>query len=375
MKSTLITMILIPASVLWGQASNSGPSEPTHRSFYSGNNLRMEWSEADVASSPGNQDDPGYDLYRKGYELIIQEKWKNAQEVFSELVKRYPGSEYRDDAMYWMAYALKFREKNEAIAAYNAFLHQYRDSKYYDDAVADLNELRSAVVVRTPRAEELAPPPAGGDVLFVPQPEMMERQLRLLERRMRLQAPLATHGLARELEYAREKTTLDSDTQLKIDVLYTLRRSPKDENGFKTIRQIALDHSQNTHVRIAALEALVEFDKFDPFTVLVNVVRTDTNAEVQNDAIVYIARAAKDKNKSVSILVDLFNSLSEKKTEQRHNIFYTIAEIGNNSAVDFLTKVARSDEAQELRSDAVYYLGTIGSDRARKALYELLKNK
>ncbi|HEX9657102.1 MAG TPA: HEAT repeat domain-containing protein [Bacteroidota bacterium] len=372
MKLVFIATIFLPASIAWGQASTTMSSQPSQYSFHSGNKLRMEWSDA--ASKPGNQDDPGYDLYKRGYELIIQEKWKNAQEVLSELVKRYPRSEYRDDAMYWMAYALKFREKNEAMAAYNNFLHQYRDSKYYDDAVADLNELRSTVVIRAPGAEELTPP-TEVDVLFVPQPEMMERQLRSLERRMRLRAPLADYGRARKFESAHWTSTLDSDTQLKIDVLYTLRRSPKDENGFKTIRRIALDHSQNTHVRIAALEALVEFDKFDPFTVFVNVAKTDTNAEVQNDAIVYIARTTKDKNKSVSILVDLYNSLPENKTDQRHNIFYTIAEIGNNKAVDFLTKVARSDEARDLRSDAVYYLGTIGNDRAREALYELLKSK
>ncbi len=373
MKPTFIAMIFLPASIMWVQALPLASSRTSKSSIHSGNEFTMEWSG--TAPKPSNPDDPGYDLYRKGYELIIQEKWKNAEEVFSELVKRYPKSEYKDDAMYWMAYAMKFREKNKAITAYNDFLHQYRDSKYYDDAVADLNELRSTVVVRAPQAEELTPPPPGVDVLFVPRPEMMERQLRSVERRMRLRSPLTEYARTHELESADETSSLDGDSQLKIDVLYTLRRSPKDESGFKTIREIALDHSQNTYVRIAALEALVEFDRFDPLAVFVNVAKTDTNDEVQNDAIVYIARATKDKNKSVSILVDLYDSLPENKKEQRHNIFYTIAEIGNNRAIDFLAKVARSGEARDLRSDAVYYLGTIGSDRAREALYQLLKSK
>ncbi|MER3523613.1 MAG: hypothetical protein C4326_05965 [Ignavibacteria bacterium] len=54
---------------------------------------------------------------------------------------------------------------------------------------------------------------------------------------------------------------------------------------------------------------------------------------------------------------------------------YAIAEIGNEKAVDFLASVARTHERVELRSDAVYYLGSIGSEKSRAALLRILKGK
>ena len=49
--------------------------------------------------------------------------------------------------------------------------------------------------------------------------------------------------------------------------------------------------------------------------------------------------------------------------------------MGNDKAVDFLKNVAMSDEDFDLRRDAVYYLGNIGGEKARSALYEILKSK
>jgi HEAT repeat protein len=82
-----------------------------------------------------------------------------------------------------------------------------------------------------------------------------------------------------------------------------------------------------------------------------------------------------DKNRSVETLIELFYAIPDSRAEQRGNVFYSIAEVGNDRAVDFLAKIAQSRGKYDLRSDAVYYLGSIGSERARTALYEILKEK
>ena len=56
--------------------------------------------------SDDQQNDPAYELYKTGYNLILEERWKDAQNRFAELVTRYPKSEYVDEAHYWTAYAL-----------------------------------------------------------------------------------------------------------------------------------------------------------------------------------------------------------------------------------------------------------------------------
>jgi HEAT repeat protein len=48
--------------------------------------------------------------------------------------------------------------------------------------------------------------------------------------------------------------------------------------------------------------------------------------------------------------------------------------MGTDRAVDFLAQVARDSSEDELRRDAVIYLGTIGGPKARNALYEILRS-
>lgn len=56
-------------------------------------------------------------------------------------------------------------------------------------------------------------------------------------------------------------------------------------------------------------------------------------------------------------------------------ILNAIGEIGNDKAVDMLTRIARTKGEYGLRSEAVFFLGNIGSERARSALYEILKGR
>jgi HEAT repeat protein len=53
---------------------------------------------------------------------------------------------------------------------------------------------------------------------------------------------------------------------------------------------------------------------------------------------------------------------------------YAIATIGDERATEFLAEVARSHPDYAIRGDAVFYLGTIGSENARAALLRLLQN-
>jgi HEAT repeat protein len=109
--------------------------------------------------------------------------------------------------------------------------------------------------------------------------------------------------------------------------------------------------------------------------VFVEIAKKDTNEEIQNLAIDYMGQLSKNKNKSIESLTELYDAIPSSRTSQRQIVLASIAEIGNEKAVDFLAKVARTSDDYDLRSDAVYYLGNIGGDGARAALYEILKGK
>jgi tetratricopeptide (TPR) repeat protein len=341
------------------------------------------WAIA-VTLTGDNTGDPGYALYKEGYNLILGEKWDDARKTFHRLLEKFPKSEYRDDAAYWSAYALKFTNAAQALDAYRKFINEYHSSSYYDDAVADFNSLQplppgSPAAPRNPRPPKAPRPEEGYSYSFAVAPDMrvLERQMRTLKRRMRMLPPRldgvrALGGFPGEVHAWKD---LDPDTRIKMEALYAISESPDDEKAFTTLRTVALDRAKPVQLRLVALDALSQYEKFDPLPVYLAVARNDTSSLLQTDAIAYIGEVSKDKGRSVDVLVDLYQSLPPGRDEPRQTIFYSIAEIGNDRAVDFLSSIARTDSNYQLRREAVYFLGNIGSERSRDALYQILQSR
>jgi len=330
-----------------------------------------------------NQEDPGYATYKEGYKLILDEQWAVARKKFADVISKYPKSEYIDDAEYWSAYAMKHINRKKAAEEYDRFVKEHPSSNYYDDAVADLanlavddnippNSLISGsdkiFTIKTPRGVNVRAP--------MPNMRALQHNLRRMERGLRAMPPhMATPAIAPMPSmnpFVEEK--LDPGTRLKMDALYALGQK-EDEKAYQTLKEVALDQKQPRPLREAAIQSLSDFRKFDVLPVYMEIAKKDTNEEVQNSAIEYIGQLGKDKNKSVETLAELFSTVPRQRTGQLETILFTVADIGNDKAVDFLTKVARTHENYDLRTDAVYYLGNIGGDKARAALYDILKGK
>ena len=187
--------------------------------------------------------------------------------------------------------------------------------------------------------------------------------------------PMSVHVPSMALWDSEREENLDPDTRVRLEALYAIGDTKEDETAFQTLKDVALDRSQNIRLRQAAIEVLSDFKKFDVMPVFLELARKDTNEAIQDAAIEFMGRANKDKNKSVDALVVLFNSMPGTRKEKLETVLYTIADVGNDKAIDFLATVARTHENYELRSDAVYYLGTIGGDKSRAMLYQILKSK
>ena len=110
-------------------------------------------------------------------------------------------------------------------------------------------------------------------------------------------------------------------------------------------------------------------------TFLAHVARTSENPEISLTAIDGIGEAGKDKNTVVETLVSLYRETPQKKTDLRETILYTVADVGNDRAVDFLGDVALNDPDYDARDNAVSLLGNIGGERARNVLYRVLKGQ
>jgi TolA-binding protein len=85
---TVITGILVAGTTVAARAAKE-PHFLVHRGSQNVDVIyAAEWDP------PQATRDPGYQLYRDGYRLILAEQWGEARKKFSELLRRYPHSRY-----------------------------------------------------------------------------------------------------------------------------------------------------------------------------------------------------------------------------------------------------------------------------------------
>jgi tetratricopeptide (TPR) repeat protein len=390
MKSIMFISATILLSITIGAARQNG------RAYFVFNGTPSPHAiEADAKAEAGRQNDPDYQAYQEGYRLVLNGQWQEAKKKFDGFLKKYPKSTFTDDARYWAAYAVKHYDRKSAVTAYVKFLGDFPNSRYFEDAVADLSELEKRnghpIVIREATGSVGTPVPVpdadapSGAVTVTVQSEsrnsspgavtgysMQKKTMASLEkalRRMRLpRAPFRFPGFWEDGE-------IDKATQVKMEALRALADSKDDTGSFTVLREVALDRASAKPLRIAAMEELSDRRSPDPLPVYLMIAKGDTDEQIQDVAFDQIGRCSSDKNRSVESLIDLFRAIPSNRAERRESVFYSIAEIGNDKAVDFLFRIAREDANYDLRSQAIYYLGSIGSPKAHTALYDLLREK
>jgi len=251
------------------------------------------------------------------------------------------------------------------------------ESPYLDDALADLTLLESRLAPAPP-----APPrilfhgKEGEQVITVRIEQNLKRVQRELQRQELYTRRLRLPDRAPEAPPPRVfDQPVDPESMVRIEALMAIAEPPGDVRSFTTLREVALDRGQKPGLRVAALEALSSFETIDPFPVFVDVAQRETSTVLRSFAIDYIGERSRDRDRSVDALVELYRKTPPGRTEERAALFYAIADVGNDRAVDFLAGVAKSEKDAALRSEAVYYLGTIGGDRARTALEEIVRGR
>ncbi|MEJ2629278.1 MAG: hypothetical protein P8078_12065, partial [bacterium] len=115
---------------------------------FTANELTLNCSELDVITGSGHlsnifREEPETEYqaessqqYKKGYDLILNEKWTEAVDYFNNFIKTNPRSMYIDDASFWLCYA---KEKTgqplqDSFDCYKNFSERFKDSEWADDA-------------------------------------------------------------------------------------------------------------------------------------------------------------------------------------------------------------------------------------------------
>jgi hypothetical protein len=305
-------------------------------------------------------------LYREGYNSILKKKWDEARSVLADLVRRFPQSEYVDDAEYWSAYALSQTTPDLATKVYSEFLRKHPESSYADDVNADLLRLYAHTLREASSPQGAQHPKAAAEVAA----KMKQSYIAGLEHSMQTFNLVATSWLLYEKE-----EEADPITRLRIAALRSLTREAKDPSSLILMKKLALDPKEPVPLRIAACEAMSAFEEKEYLPVFLEMFRMDTSAGLQIRIIQLIGRQTKDKQAATQALVTLYKSFPSGHTRQLEVTLYIIAEIGNEPAVELLSQVAESSQNYDLRNKAVYYLGNIGGVKARAALQRILEHR
>lgn len=341
---------------------------------------------------PGETADPAYALYRHGYQSILQERWSAAREAFAQLRLRYPESRYRDDAEYWTAFSWRLEKPARAREEYEKLIRERPASPYLGDAIADLRTLEiEAALANIPE-----PPfsmPHIGHEMHIRIPE----ELRRIERDMARLAHAQSMIPPRTLMVIREGDTLfakappapvrmhlaepgsgDSELVIRINALEAMVSGRRDDTTFHALHDIALDARQPVPIRHVALNSLAGFYEKDPGSVFLVVADRDTNEIIQRIAIELFATSNRSRTDRTHHLIAMFKRFENSGPGHGGALsttLYALAAIGDDRATDFIARIARSNNNQALRNDAVYYLGNIGTDRARRALFKIIRGE
>ena len=322
------------------------------------------------------QDDPAYTVYRKGYGLVMEERWVEAHRIFEELQQRFPRSSFADDAAYWSAYALSQIDRRKAIESYQRFFRKYPRSRYVEEATVDFAALR-ATEAPAARLDSMAEEFERQNHLTILQEHRL-RSLELVVQRMNraLRFGVSSNGLILIEEFPPAATQLDEEMRHKLESLVVRGETRGDEQAFRTLQEMARDTRKPPTVRSVAVRSLARLSRFDPLPVLVEVARTDTSWSVQEAAILSIGQAPVGPDRALETLARLYAQLPDPDDQRRLAVLDAAATVGTPRAVTFLAQVARNATDSVLQATAIDNITAAGRDTHRNVelLIELYRS-
>lgn len=172
-----------------------------------------------------------------------------------------------------------------------------------------------------------------------------------------------------------ETAKTDPQERIRLAAVYSLGSSSREDSGpvVPALEELAADRSQPRLVRQTALAQLGAWKRSLDARFLASLASGEPDEEIQEMAIHVLGQLAQERANSFSVLTSLFGSIPDNRIRSQDVLLFSVASIGNDDAVEFLLAVAKENSNDALRQRAIYYLGNIGSERARNALLEILR--
>ncbi len=274
------------------------------------------WADADPADS----------LYRAGREAISNEEFRKAANIFAEIAKKYPRSEYAADAGYWRAFAL-YRLGREA---------DLREALKELETQQD----RFPKARTTPDARTLA---------------------------VRIRGALAKRGDVDAAESVTRTATKSGDcgdVEMKKEALNALLQMDS-RSAVPIIKEVLQKREPcMSEMRKQAVFFLSQKSTSETESLLIDVVRNDPSREVREAAVFWMGQVHTDAAASA-----LENMATSGDEELRSKAVFALGQQNTARSRAVVRRIAESADApRRVREQAIFQLGQNPSNENAEAL-------
>ncbi len=315
--------------------------------------------------------------FREGRDLIGDENWKGAADKFNGFIESFPKDPNVDAALYWLAFAQAKQEKYaDADSRIRLLLKKFPRSNWADDAralqVQIAPNLGKTVEVANDDDEEIKI--LALESLFRSNPERGMAYVRKLltpgstdSRRMKEAGIelIRRFGGEQTVPLLIEVIRSQSDPELRKAAIHTLGRT-EDERAFDVLLEL-VNTSTDDEIAKAAVFAISRFDGDKARNTLVGMARNAKSREVRKDAIFWLSRNSDDA--TLDELMKIFQS--ETDVEVKKQIVFALKRMGSPGALAKLYEIARGNGEVEVRKDALHWIGQRGGAEAVNYLIQL----
>jgi len=305
-------------------------------------------------------DDPADSLYRLARQTLNSGEYRRAAQLFAQITRQYPTSQYRADAAYWRAFALYriggIADLHEALQALDSAGTGTTGPSPKERAArlrASADQIKMTMVA--PAAERDG---SRAMTFYMDARGSSDREAAVLATRIR--GALAARGdatAAAQIARTADSSAMscdDEDAQLRVEALNALvQMDPKNADP-AIAKVLARRDSCSAPLRRGALALIARSNDAHNTDLLISTAKTDPSLEVRAEAIRLLGRAPDDH--ATAALVG-FATSTDKAPLQRIAVRSLAAQQSPASTQAIRSLMTRTDVSNDVRITALHYAG------------------
>jgi HEAT repeat protein len=305
------------------------------------------------------RDDPADSLYRSAREALNRREFRKAADLFAQIPARYPKSGYVADAYYWQAFALYRQGGTPQLRAALEALRRQRERHPGAATKGDASALEQRI------RGELA---RGGDEES--RQELLNVTTNLAEPPEPPEPPEAPEPPEppdHDPDHDDDRCA-DDDDDMKVAALNALIHMDSERARPILTKVLARRDAASVCLRRKAVFLISQGDSEGTETILLNVARSDPDTEVREQAIFWLSQVGTER--AVVALDSILRNSKDRRIQDK--AIFALSQQDNPKARAALRTFAeRADVPEELREQAVFWIGQSGGKESVTYLREL----